>query len=306
MINKRLQVSVVIPTYNRRKKLTALLDSINKSNFDRSRLEIIVVDNASTDDTENTLLLEYSEIVLLKLNRNYLSAFARNVGANAAKGDYIFFIDDDNILHEDCILKLFNALEADASMGIAGPIMLKHSQKDVIWCAGAVIGFWGIPKYILGDQKFEPEKLNTLIEDIDYFPNAYMVKSFLIRGGVSHDEIFFPHNWAETDFAYKIKKKGYKLSTITKALTWHDYGITNGMRVTRINIKNSYDQARSRIIFRKIYLNGFLQQLAFWLITFPISTVIYFIAFFRNNKKEFMPFVKIYLKGTWDGFKIRI
>lgn len=90
--------SIIIPTYNRANFLPQTMDSILKQTY--PYFEIIIVDDGSTDNTENIVTSIHSEkIKYYKLPTNRERGYARNFGAKLAKGDYLYFHDSDDILY---------------------------------------------------------------------------------------------------------------------------------------------------------------------------------------------------------------
>lgn len=87
--------SIVIPTYNRAHLITETIQSV--LNQDYSNFEIIIVDDGSTDDTEDVVRPLLSEKVCYFKKNNAERAAARNFGAQKAKGDYVNFFDSDDI-----------------------------------------------------------------------------------------------------------------------------------------------------------------------------------------------------------------
>lgn len=88
-----MQVSVVIPTHNRAHLLARALDSVLAQTL--PALEIIVVDDGSTDDTRGLVAERYPQCIYLKQPQTGVSA-ARNAGIQAASGDWIAFLDSDD------------------------------------------------------------------------------------------------------------------------------------------------------------------------------------------------------------------
>nr|WP_314100406.1 glycosyltransferase family 2 protein [Acinetobacter lwoffii] len=92
-------VSVIVPVYNVEQYLDECLNSIRQQTYEN--LEIIVVEDCSTDNSLNTLIehLEDSRVKLIQHEKNSGLSAARNTGVDAAKGDYIMFIDSDDLVH---------------------------------------------------------------------------------------------------------------------------------------------------------------------------------------------------------------
>src|SRR5262249_51175789 len=86
--------SVIIPTYNRRKLLQETLDSVWAQSF--TDFEVIVVDDGSTDGTEDVLKPQQDRLKLI-VNEHLGPGAARNAGARVAKGQYLAFLDSDDL-----------------------------------------------------------------------------------------------------------------------------------------------------------------------------------------------------------------
>lgn len=87
-------VSVIIPTYNREKYIARAIDSVKKQIYEN--IEIIVINDGSTDNTKEVLKKYKDDITLLYHRTNKGSSFARNKGLKKAQGDYIAFLDSDD------------------------------------------------------------------------------------------------------------------------------------------------------------------------------------------------------------------
>ncbi len=92
-----MQISIIIPTYNRENLIKYTLDSLSPLLQPTIELEIIVIDDASTDNTIDYITKNYPNIILLK-NTGTGAASARNYGLQNAKGKYILYLDSDDLL----------------------------------------------------------------------------------------------------------------------------------------------------------------------------------------------------------------
>lgn len=101
-------ISVIIPTYNRSKLLLECVYSILDQSY--NNLEVIIVSDGSTDDTEELIsLIKDDRIVFKQLKKNYgYPAKARNEGVKIAKGEFIAFCDDDDLWEKN---KIFEQVE---------------------------------------------------------------------------------------------------------------------------------------------------------------------------------------------------
>ena len=102
-----MKVSIIIPAYNAENYIRKSLDSVVNQVY--KNLEIIIVDDASTDDTKK-IIKEYAEkddrIIPFYQSKNKGVSSARNTGLKAATGDYIVFVDSDDELTPDAIRRM--------------------------------------------------------------------------------------------------------------------------------------------------------------------------------------------------------
>jgi glycosyltransferase involved in cell wall biosynthesis len=119
-------VSVVIPNYNYAKTLRACLDSVFAQTL--RPLEVILVDDASTDDSADIALATGATV--LRQDRNRGVSAARNTGAAAASGDILFFLDSDVALAPDAISAAVAVLAAHPDCGCVYGVYDKHPLID--------------------------------------------------------------------------------------------------------------------------------------------------------------------------------
>ena len=110
-------ISIILPTFNRANTLINAIDSILNQSF--KSLEIVIIDDASTDDTQK-IIQEYQKkdprIILLKNKKNYGCSKSRNIGLSNAKGEVIGFMDDDDHYSDTETLKcLYYQMEAESN-----------------------------------------------------------------------------------------------------------------------------------------------------------------------------------------------
>ena len=107
-------VSIIIPTYNHDKFLNKALNSVIGQSY--KNWEAIIIDNNSTDETDN-ILSKYSDsrIIKLKINNNGIIAKSRNLGIKEAKGEWVAFLDSDDWWTEDkleiCLHNINNSVD---------------------------------------------------------------------------------------------------------------------------------------------------------------------------------------------------
>jgi glycosyltransferase involved in cell wall biosynthesis len=113
-----VDVTVILPTYNRVHKLNEALQSVCAQTYD-GNVEIIVVDDCSQDNTVSFVQQNYPDVRLLSLNTNVGHGAARNHGIRVARGQYIAFLDSDDLWRPDYLRVQISSLQRQSSHGMA-------------------------------------------------------------------------------------------------------------------------------------------------------------------------------------------
>ncbi|NNN16718.1 MAG: glycosyltransferase family 2 protein [Acidimicrobiaceae bacterium] len=282
------RISVVIPTRNRAGMLVRLLEQLVPRLGDDLG-EIIVVDNASSDDTENQVA-KFPQVRFVQNLQNHLSAHARQQGWDLATGTYVCFIDDDNLVEEGSLSTLADYLDRHESVGLVGPVQRRWSDGS-IWCAGGRINGFLVVSY---DHHIDTHKQ---IIEVDFQPNVFMVRNALREVGVNFDWKNFPHNWSEAEFGNQIRRAGFLVATCVESTVYHDIDYSGYF--TRINPTNIFDQAKSRITYRKEYRNDPITWAVFLLIVLPVSVIA--LVYETRKRVDRKKLLVLYLKGTLCG-----
>ncbi len=146
-----LLASIIIPTYNYGHYISEAIDSILESDFPKDQLEILVVDDGSTDQTEETIKC-YGKKIRYFYQKNMGKAHATQVGINLSQGKYIFNLDADDWFLPQKIREVVQIFEFDQELvHVAHPALLWH-QNDNFKTIEPV------PRHLLG-HKVEGEKL---------------------------------------------------------------------------------------------------------------------------------------------------
>lgn len=176
-------ISVIIPVYNSSSYLLDCLNSVlNQSYYN---LEIILIDDCSTDDSLSLLnSMIDSRILLIKNSENMGVSYCRNLGLDVCSGDYVLFIDSDDIISSDFILNLYRSLLSSSSDISASNIcvydVLTHNhfypfekfcdsfllEGDALWSSylslDLSIAVWGklYKRSLISNLRFIPSDIN--------------------------------------------------------------------------------------------------------------------------------------------------
>jgi GT2 family glycosyltransferase len=111
-----MKASIIILNWNKAEDTCEAIESVAKQDYEDK--EIIVVDNASRDDSVNIIKGRFNDVKMICLKKNIGCPSGRNVGAKAASGDILFFLDDDGLYKEDNLIsKTIRVFEARQNLG---------------------------------------------------------------------------------------------------------------------------------------------------------------------------------------------
>ncbi len=148
--------SIIIPTYNRAFLLEKSIISLQKQNYPSSLYEIVIVDNASFDNTKKIaekFLSSENPSIRYMYEQNPGSNFARNTGAFHAKGNILVFIDDDAFADPSWLYWLSQAfLENDDILVVNGKIELEWEKPKPAWIPQKYESYLGCNSH-LGSNK---------------------------------------------------------------------------------------------------------------------------------------------------------
>jgi GT2 family glycosyltransferase/2-polyprenyl-3-methyl-5-hydroxy-6-metoxy-1,4-benzoquinol methylase len=249
-------ISVVIPTYNLISDLLEAIDSIIKQDY--SPIEIIVVDNGSTNGTSEKIKRLYPKIKLITHKKNLGVTGGRNSGLRKAEGKYILFFDHDMIADKEMVSELVKIVDSNEEISISTGKIYYWDDKKIIWSAGTDVNLiTGQVLFRAGQDKGQYD----CIEEIQVTPAVILVKKEVVEKIGGFDDVFFA-NWEDTDFCFRARKAGFKIFYTPKAIAYHKITLDPVESMNRL-LSRAYYIARNRIIFMKRHSKHFYLFLLF-------------------------------------------
>jgi len=227
------KVSIIIPVYNQVHYTYACLVSIleNTGEFD---YEIIIADDVSTDATK-----EIDKFVTgLVIARNESNqGFLKNCNnaAKKARGEYIFFLNNDTTVQKDWLPPLIRLLESDKSIGMVGSKLIYPDGRlqeagGIIWSDGSG---WN---YGRCDDPNKPEY--NYVRDVDYISGAAIMLSRKLWEEIGgFDERYAPAYCEDSDLAFEVRKRGLRVVYQPLSVVTHFEGVSNGTDVNGTGLK---------------------------------------------------------------------
>lgn len=246
-----MKISVIVPTYNSWKTLGGCIDSILKQTL--KPLEVIIVDNASTDETEEEikkLTINHRQLTIKysKNRKNLGVTGGRNCGIKEAskKSDYLFFFDHDMVADKKMLEELVKVAEMDKSIGIVTPKIYYFSNRKKIWSSGTGINLWtGQVLFRGGEDTGQYDK----VEEVQVAPAAMLVKRQVIKKIKRFDDKYFA-TFEDTDFCFRAKRAGFKTYYAPNAVAYHKIPEDAKEEAERL-LSRAYFVARNRILFMR-------------------------------------------------------
>src|SRR5688572_9260917 len=130
-----MNISVVIVSWNAKAFLLKCIQSIIQQSVPAPP-EIIVVDNASSDESAQAVIDSYPAVTVIRNDGNYGFAKANNIGIRASGGDYLFLINSDVVVSKGCFEKCVRYMDEHRDIGMLGPRIVGSDGNVQRSCMG--------------------------------------------------------------------------------------------------------------------------------------------------------------------------
>lgn len=298
-------ISVVVPTFNRVQMACDCVASVLAA--DGPEREVIVVDDCSPDGTTARLRERFGDDGRVRCVRNDVNSFqavSRNRGAACAKGEYLFFLDDDNILDARALVELLACFERHPDAGLVAPLSVhrRPGKENLVWTLGSDFSRWtSRPRDVGANLPFESLPSEPVDWPTTYSPNALMVPRAVYEQLGGMDEKYV-QIFEESDFGWRVVESGRTAWIAMHARTWHlgflESGCVQELRALGIEKPyRTYCFARNRLRFARRHFS-FMQALSVTFVFAPLSALYYGWVALRNRRPAI---AWAYLRGTLDG-----
>lgn len=265
-----MKIAVVILNWNGRSFLKKFLPSVIDHSHDDA--EIIIADNASTDDSVPFLKKEFPEIRIIRNESNGGFAKGYNDALKEVEAEYFVLLNSDIEVTPGWIKPVIDLMDSDPDIAACQPKIRSYHDREKFEYAGAAGGF--IDKY--GYPFCRGRLFQTLEKDTGQFDEVTEVfwatgACLFVRANVYRqlgglDERFFAH-MEEIDFCWRAKNKGYKVMVCPQSTVFHVGGGTlpkKSWRKTYLNMRNNNimmyknlpDNRLLKVFLARLFLDG--------------------------------------------------
>lgn len=216
-------VTIVIVNWNKRRHVINLLDSLRSIEYDN--YSIVIVDNASSDDSVTAIRGHELPVVLLENRENLGGTGGFNAGMNHAIGhlsqEYIWLLDNDAEVLPGTLGALVTLMEGDKTIGLAGSCIMSPEDHGLIVEAGAFVGW----RSGTSDPHLRYHRIDSCqgarVIDVDSVAAcSALVRAEVVRRVGVMDERFFLH-WDDIDYSIRVRDAGFRVVASLDAPAFH-------------------------------------------------------------------------------------
>lgn len=265
-----MKVAIVILNWNGKKMLQSYLSSVIKYSSDGAA-EVVVADNASTDDSMEYVRTTYPNVWTIMLDKNYGFADGYNRALRQIDAEYYLLINSDVEVTQHWLDPLVSFMDVHSECAACQPKILSMFNRDMFEYAGAAGGF--IDKYgypfcrgrIFNKVEIDTGQYNNITEILWATGACMLVRSSDFWNAGGFDPRFFAHN-EEIDLCWRMRIMGHKIYCVPASTVYHVGGGTlpksNPMK-TYLNFrnnltmlyKNTEDSDLSKVMFMRFLLD---------------------------------------------------
>ena len=216
------RIAVIIVNWNNQADTLACLGSLLVCQC--PDLDIIVVDNASTDGSADAISAKMPQGLMIRNQNNLGFTGGNNIGMKAAferGADYVFLLNNDAEIAMDVPETLVEFMENNPEVWATAPMIYYHSQPNVIWSAGGRIDYRRGTAQMLGTDQIDTNQFGNSPYSVDFATGcALMVRrSAVERFGLLDDRFFMYYE--EVEWCTRMHAQGLKVVVVPNVKVWH-------------------------------------------------------------------------------------
>ncbi len=215
-------------------------------------VEVLVIDNGSTDGSGAQLRARFPEIEVLRLeeNRFYAGGANRGLQRAIARGvDYAVILNNDTEAAPDLVDRLVEVAESDPQIALVGPKILYVEPPHLLWSAGGRIDYWRGMFHHLGLRRPDGPPFDRQ-RDVDYLTGCCILISRRGLIEIGYLDTRFTMYSEDADWCVRARRLGYRVVYAPAARLFHGVSAASGGGLTPYKM---YHRVRSNLLFFQRY-----------------------------------------------------
>lgn len=221
-------VTVIMVTYNKHKYIRELILSFEHLNYKRELLDIVIIDNASEDGSEEKLKAEFGDqITVIQTGANLGGAGGFNTGMRYAieklDNDYIWLLDNDVVVHPNSLNWLMDTIKRNPNAAAAGSMILQLDQPDLVSEIGAFMD-WGKARVDMQNAGAKYQELGDDIlkeRKVEYCAAASLLKTRKSITKLGYWDDLFIH-FDDVDWCLRAPKHDMAIYCNPRSIVFHE------------------------------------------------------------------------------------
>ena len=271
-----IDLSIIILNYNTKDFLLKCLQSIKAADLGGISVEVIVVDNGSSES-----IRDITEVKIIENKKNVGFSKGNNVGVKKSHGKYVLFLNPDTVLPKNTLKIIFEFMEKHTDVCVVSPRLeladgsfdeASHRGFPTPW--NAFCHFSGLRSLFPKSKVFAGYTQGWLLDnkephEVDSVSGAFLFTRRKLGEAISWwDEDYFWYG-EDLDFCYKVKEKGWKIMFLPEISVLHYRGVASGIKGHSKKISTSTPETKMRaalasteamrIFYKKHYTNKYPQ-----------------------------------------------
>jgi GT2 family glycosyltransferase len=231
-----IKIFAIVVTYNGEQWIEKCLNSLQNSSIS---IEIIVIDNKSTDKTTEIIERKFENVRLIKLEKNLGFGQGNNIGLRMAlqeKADYVFLLNQDAWIEPDTIQKLVDIQKENNEFGIISPFHYNYHKTEIEYYFSTIINPVDCPCF-LNDMFFN--KFRNIYEIKFIHAACWLISKECLQKVGGFDPIF-PHYCEDNDYVLRANYFHFKIGVSPLCFVMHK-GTNKGLTELNENIQLQFN-----------------------------------------------------------------
>lgn len=287
-------VSIITVNFNHSHVTDEFLDAFYRTN-QYPNFEIIVVDNGSKENPVPAWIDKYPHVQFIRSQINLGFAGGNNLGVAHAKGDLLFFVNNDTEFTDGLVQTLVDTIQKHPQTGMISPKIRYFQEPDTLQYAGYTdMNYFTARNACIGQFEKDKGQFDHLSGFTGFGHGAAMMitRDAINKAGLMAENYFLYYE--ELDWGARIRRAGFEIRLEMGALIYHKESVSVGQK----SALKEYFMNRNRMLFIRRNANSF-QKIVFYFHFLFLVTPRNIIAYLKEGQYKFIPLL---FKAIWWNF----